>query len=281
MKDMTTVGMDRDADQVRAGLFRAMENAEKRRNRELRRGKAKQLGPMESLALRLRGRADGKSGMPKETAAGVWMSPLVQKELDAQQEHRERLWGAVQLELIPYQLRTESLLTVIAARERRLDELREKLQPEGDEICASRKRGEERLSEAQIGARRQRELDRRNSKVLSECREIEDSLTPLYEELSILHCYISESEDTAKLCCERIMDHTRQRIDAYWHAAMQTHPQGLEMPAAPDVPRETTAEAAYMERHAQTRQAVTLALEAYRKKQETNRTYEAGEEAAA
>lgn len=281
MKELTTVAMDKDAEQLRSGLFLSMVKAEKRRTRELRRGKARRLGPVEAFTLKVYGYTDGKFGMPREISEGAWSSPFLQKELDAQHEHRERVWGTTQIELKPYHMRVESLLTVIAAQERKLGELQVKIHPVNESACTSRKRGEENLTDAQVGARRQRELDRQNAKVRADCHEIWEHLEAYYEELSILHCYITESENTAKLTCERVMDHTRQRIDAYWRAAMWVHPQAADMPSVPDLPRETEAEAAYMEQHALRNQAVAATLEDYRKKQEALQANEADEEAAA
>ena len=269
MKKEPIVAMNRDAETFRKQLFQMMNRAEKMRLRELRRCKAKRLGPVEAIHMRLSGRVDGNLGMPRETSDHVWTSPLIQKEIDAEQEHRERVWGATQINLEPYHMRTESLLTVIASNERKLDEVKARLKPVDEGACSARKRGEEELTEEQIQARRSREFERLNNKVRAEAREIEQAIEAYYEELSLLHCFNTESENTAKLTCERVMDHTRQRIDAYWRSAMKVHPESKNMPVLPFLPRETVAEAAYMERHGKLNETVAFSLEQYRKKQET------------
>ena len=267
MKNKSMVAMDRDAELLRTALFRSMASAERRHSRELLRKNARQLGVFEAFRMRLRGYADGQHGTPRETPDHNWTSPLLQREIDAQQEHRERVWGTLQIELKPYHIRAESLLTVISAQKRKLAELRADIVSVDEEALASRKRGEEQLSDEQVGARRQRELDRRNSGILAECRGVEAYLDTCCEELAILYCFITESENTARLTCERVMDHTRQRVDAYWRASMRVHPRGEDMPVVPYLPRETAAEHAYMEQHGQTHRLVEETLEEYRLRQ--------------
>ena len=90
MKNESMVAMDRDAELLRTALFRSMASAERRHSRELLRKNARQLGVFEAFRMRLRGYADGQHGTPRETPEHNWTSPLLQREIDAQQEHRER-----------------------------------------------------------------------------------------------------------------------------------------------------------------------------------------------
>lgn len=268
-KGIPVVALNQNAEAFRAELFRMMARTEKRRQLHLRRDRAKRLGPVESLHMRLLGRADGMLGLPREQANHVCTSPLIQKELNAQQEYRERVWGAAQIDLEPFHMRCESLLTVIAAQNRKLEAAQGRFTVIDANALSARKRGEEALSNEQIAARRRRELDRENAKVRAEVLEIEQTAETYYEELSVIHCFIAESENTAKLTCERMMDHTRQRIDAYWRAAMKVHPSCAEMPALPMLSRECEAEAAYMDRHGRLNKTVILTLEQYRERKET------------
>ena len=263
--EIQNVAMNCDAEAFREQLFSAMGRAEQRRLKELQSSSAKRLTLAETLHMAVVGRADGLCGMPREAENGVWTSPFLQREIDAQQEHQKRIWGETQILLEPYHMRTESLLTVIAVQEQELAEKTKELDGTGESGSPQRKRGEEKLTDGQVQARRKRELDRLKSKVLAEIRNLKNELKSYYEELSLLHRYIEESESTAKLISERVMDHSRQRIDMYWRAAFKVLSNNANMPVLPILPDEVVAEKSYLERHEALSRSVTLSLERYRR----------------
>ena len=61
--------------------------------------RTKQLGYLESLMMYLKGKADGKVGLPRKTDDGFWESPVLQKELAAYLKQTSLLWGQTQIEL--------------------------------------------------------------------------------------------------------------------------------------------------------------------------------------
>lgn len=254
---------------INGDALQMMEYASGRQLRQIRRDKTRHLGPIESLHLFRLGRKDGKQGLPKQEV-DKWLSPLLIKEVHRYQEFCDRTWGAEQIYLEPAHLQSRKILTELALQEKRLAEVMERYVPSPDEFFSTRKKGEENLSLSQVQARRRREENRRLSAVKAEARSLEDEISKAYEQLAMLHSHIVESEDAARLICERVMNHSKQRIDAYWKASLPVHPDGSRMPAVPSALLETDAEETYMKRHADENEAVLLRLEQRKKQLQAN-----------
>lgn len=268
MNKMPTIAMSHEAETFRKQLFGAMTQDKKRRIRELQRGRVKSISLLEHIYLTIQGRRDGKLGLPREDDVCAWNSPILQKELDAQEEKCEKLWGTSQILLQPYYIRTESLLTVIAQLQQKIAERTSLLEAPSEDALTARKRGEEHLSEEQVHARRSRETEKRNAGIRAQIKAYRDEMEQHYEELAVIQRYIKESDHTARMTCQRIKDHTRQRIDCYWRAAFRTHPDNNRLPAAPAVLNETSAELTYHSQYEQLDQAIDQALKASRCVQE-------------
>ena len=51
------------------------------------------------------------------------------------------------------------------------------------------------------------------------------------------------------MICNRVKDHTLQRLDIYWNASFQKHPDKVLMPAVPSVKLSSGAEVTYVHSH--------------------------------
>lgn len=237
-----------------------VKNDVRRHVRQLKRGHTKRLGPVESLHMRMLGLDDGRRGLPKEEADG-WNSAFIKKETDAWEEFCNRTWGLEQVALEKYHVRTAVLVSDIAQLEIKLQEIEGEYKPPEDEsFYLTRKRGEEFCSDAQIRARRHREVEKQIAKVRAAAASIHAELETKCRELALIHRHILESENNTRMICERVMNHIKQRISAYWRAAMRVHPEGDRMPAIPVMLKVTDAERTYTEDHRQLNDAVVRTL---------------------
>lgn len=250
----------------------------RRHVRQLKRGRTKSLGPIESLQLRLIGLDDGRRGLPKEVGqydGYEWSSAFIQKETDAWEEFCNRAWGLEQVALERYHVRASVLVSDIAQLEGKLQEIEAEYTPPQDEsYYSTRKRGEELCSDAQVQARRRREVAKQLAKVRSAAASVKDELEEKCRELAHIHRHIVENENDTRMICERVMNHSKQRISAYWRAAERVHPEKDRMPAAPTTLTPTDAERTYTEDHRYLNDAITGVLTRYSQSYSWKSSYE-------
>ena len=227
-----------------------VKNIEKFQWRMLRRAKAKRLGPIEALSMKLLGRGDGRDGLPRKSQTGGWESPRLRKEANAYYEFCDRAWGATQLQLAETYKKAGVLIDVIKRKEEMLEQLTGEapVQP-GAAYFETRKNGEEDLTDDQIRVRRSREILKQNAPYHAKVRAIEAEIETAYSQLRELQNHIAETNNGTRLVCERLKSHTEQRRDAYWNAAIRTHPAKETMPVTPEVLPESEAEQIYTAHH--------------------------------
>lgn len=225
----------------------------KYQTRLLTHGKAGRIGWFESIPLKLSGRKDGSCGLPKKDDVGEWNSAVLSRESHSFKEFCDKTWGRLQIDLAERFSRLGYLVNETERLEKRLEEIRQELE-KAENITATasgaeRHRGEELLSERQIKHRRARENAKRLQPYRSVKQSLEVELRECLQEAIAIRSEITEANNTARLICERVMDHTRQRIDVYWNAALNSHPQGERLPAAPSVRLVPEAELVYFQQH--------------------------------
>lgn len=228
-------------------------NLTRYQTRLLARGKARRIGWLEAIPLKLAGHRDGTRGLPKKDDAGEWASAVLSRESHSFKEFCDRTWGRLQIDLAEQFSRLGYLAEEAERLENRLEEIREELEKaEGNttsDSLAERHRGEELLSENQIKHRRTRENERRLQPYRSARRTIETRLRECLQEAIAIRSEITEANNATRLICERVMDHTRQRLDVYWQSALVSHPEGERIPAVPSVRLVPEAELVYFQQH--------------------------------
>lgn len=218
--------------------------------RALKRGKPQSITPLKKLRTTLAGRSDGKRGLPIEESDGRWSSPHMRSMEDAFEAFSAGIWGKVQLELEEPHLEAGNLVREIARLEtERNAHLREPPKAPEPGFYTTRRRGEEALSEKQIAQRRRREFEKRNAPYHAKRRRLEEQISAAYARLNELCSVITETDNAARLICERTAHRVRLLLDAYWNGAMRTHPRADEMPAAPQPVLTSGAEQTYLSQH--------------------------------
>ena len=218
--------------------------------RMLTKAKIKRLGIAEALYLKAVGAGDGKAGLPKQELSGDWASPYLRKEADAYSEFCHKAWGLTELELSEAYKKTEALLDMVSRKEEILANLqKEKPEQQNDAYFKERKSGEEDLTDGQVYTRRANENRKRNSSYYGSVKKLEEEIDALYAQLDEQLNHIIETNNGTRLICGRLRDHTKQRIDAYWNAALKVHPMKDKMQATPSPLPESDAELMYTSHH--------------------------------
>ena len=218
----------------------------------LEKGKTRNIGWFESIPLRIAGRRDGRNGLPREDQTGNWYSAILSREVHSYKEFCDRVWGKLQIDIAEHFARLGYLLDNLKQLESDLDEYRnqlnvmEKMDPE-DKL--SRRKGEEMLSESQITARRTKEHLRKLQPIKNTIQSLEAEFTESLQEATLLKNAIKEANNGARIICERVMDHTRLRVDVYWNAAFARHPENSRMPVIPVIQLIPDAEIVYFSQH--------------------------------
>lgn len=217
----------------------------------LKKGKVKRIGFFERIALKIAGYADGKRNLPRDGASG-WMSPHLDKEVRSYDEFASRMWGRLQVEKEEDYARLGELMDSIAHTKSLLDEAKATLEgAEAKEKSAdiSRKKGESKLTDAQVAARRSNERAKRLAPIKGRVSSLQSKITSEIDEFSQLRNKIIEDNNSTRMICNRVRDHIYQRLDIYWNAALRKHSDKANMPVIPCVEVASRSEAVYMEPH--------------------------------
>lgn len=223
----------------------------KTRVSNLYKGKVKDIGFFEKNALKIAGYTDGKRGLPRDGTLG-WMSPQLDKEMRSYDEFASRMWGRLQVEEEENYARLGELMDSIAHTKALLDEAKEELdgaEERESTVNTMRKKGESKLTDAQVTARRSNEKAKRLSSFKNRVNSLQSKLTGEIDEFSQLRNKIIEDNNSTRMICNRVRDHIYQRLDIYWNAALRKHSDKTKMPVIPCVEIVSRSEAIYMEPH--------------------------------
>ena len=216
----------------------------------LRRGRTGRLRLLERVSLSIRGRQDGRMGLPKEAAEGSWDSPILAGERAAYEEFCADTWARHQVSMKEQQEKVRNLTERITRLEGEIGELdREIRELDGEEPEVFRKFGEENISEAQVQLRRKREHDRQTDARRQVRKELEWKISEAREERERSRNRILEADHAVRLLCEKVGDHTRMRMAAYWSAALKEHKEAERVPASPNLEIPNDAERIYLSGH--------------------------------
>ena len=218
----------------------------------LNKGKVKGIGFFEGIALEIRGRIDGSRNLPRECDDGHWCSPHLDREVRSYDEFSSKMWGQLQIEEEDEYARLGALMDSIGNTLVQLEtakaDLKEALSYEGTHD-KSRKHGENKLTDAQVAARRANERAKRLAPLRSRINTLQSKLVTEVDEFSSLRNKIIEDNNSTRMICARVRDHLLQRMDVYWNSAMHKHSENTKMPVVPSIEVASRAEAVYMESH--------------------------------
>lgn len=230
-----------------------MKNTQQKNTRilNLRKGKVKRIGFFEKLWLKIAGYFDGRRNLPRKSDCG-WISPHIDKEVRSFDEFASRMWGSLQVEEEENYARLGELMDSIAHTKLLLDEAKSTLdEAEIKEKSAdnSRKKGESKLTDAQVTARRTNEKAKRLAPLKNSVNSLQSKLTAEIDEFSQLRNKIIEDNNSTRMICNRVKDHIYQRLDIYWNAALRKHSDNEKMPVVPSVEVESRSETVYLAPH--------------------------------
>lgn len=234
----------------------------------LKKGKIKGIGFFESIPLKVSGRIDGRRGLPRENDNGQWVSPHIEKEVRSYDEFSSRMWGQLQIEEEAAFARLGELMDSVVHIKSQLDTAKSELdEASADEgvVNNSRKHGEDKLTDAQVVARRAKERTKRLSPIRSRVSSLQAKLTAEINEFSAVRAKIVEDNNSTRMVCNRVRDHLYQRLAVYWNSALRKHTERNKMPAVPCVDIIFNSEDVYMKPHIELMQRAELLNEKIKK----------------
>ena len=220
--------------------------------RKLAGAKVKRIGIVESLKLKIAGYIDGTKGIPNHAEDGQWNSAFINREANTYEEFCSYMWALLQFENEDEFVRLGELIDSVYQKATLLNsaqkDLSIALENEGNKGVI-RKKGEDKLNDAQVKARRANEQFTYFIPYRRKISMLEDELKSMMQEVSLLRCRLVEKNNTIIMICNRVKDHTLQRLDIYWNASFQKHPDKVLMPAVPSVKLSSGAEVTYVHSH--------------------------------
>lgn len=203
-----------------------------------------------SISLLIAGRRDGLRGLPRLSEAGDYTSPFLNRELHRYKTFCDQAWGALERELAEPFSRLGYLDVAIKRLSLDIERTTQKIiDAKSETVPIARKPGEDQLSEQQVQARRLRERAKQLQPLTSELEALESESRACIDEANQIRNELSEHHKAVRLACKRQMDLTRQRIDLYWHYALQTHPAAQDIPVIPSLKLVPDAELVFFHQH--------------------------------
>lgn len=199
-------------------------------------GKAK-MGIFASLGPMIVGTLDGGRGLPR-LLDGNWSSPFIVREFDRTEAIIMSTWAEFQSKNEAAFVRLAELADQLEKLERRysaaVSELSEaKRQAKETAQHLRRKLGEKDLPEQTVYSRRLAENQRSLAPLQQQTEALNAELVATQAEFSALYHGLVEAQLTLKAACQCVAEHTRQRLDCYWSAALKRHPEKAVLPPAP------------------------------------------------
>lgn len=224
----------------------------KKRHKKLGNGKGKKVSFIEAIGLKIAGCSDGRKGFPRKTEDNGWYSPFMNRDMNGYQEFCTHIWGSLQIENEGEYARLEKLMDKIQQKKGSLDTVKSELAiayKRETEFEINRKKGEDKLTDAQIFVRRKAEKDKKLVPLKRKVAGIEQELKEDEDIFSELHSKLLEDDNTTRLICHRVRDHILMRVDVYWNSVLRHHPDNASMPVIPMLELKDEAEEAYLRPH--------------------------------
>ena len=221
----------------------------KQRHKKLDKGKGKKVGFIESIVLKIAGYCDGRKGLPRQTDDNAWYSPFMSRDVNSYEEFCSHIWGSLQIENEVAYARLEELMDKILQERGLINTAKSKLEIAYNfekELELSRKKGEDKLTDAQIYARRKAEKDKKLVALKKNVARLEQELKEVEDTFSELHSKLVEDDNTTRLICYRVKNHILMRIDIYWNSVLRHHPDNACMPVLPILEIKDDAEEVYL-----------------------------------
>ena len=209
--------------------------------------KAKTIGPIAGIPLKVAGYRDGQKGLPKPSAGGEWLSPFMERYNKAFAQRQDEEYRLCAEKTRKLQIKADSLKRQLSRKEALCHVLSAELTNSDptEEMLAVCYNGEEKLPASGIRARRLKEHQAKWAGKHSQLAATEQFLHNAHAEIATLLAEIVETETDTRLDVERVRANTDARILVYYQAALKAHPQREKMPPCPKL-TDTNGEATYL-----------------------------------
>lgn len=183
------------------------------------------------LLITLRGRRDGKRGLPRQDQNNHWQSPYIAGEQNKVETFEANEWAALEIEIAKLQQKSQSITLELEEKKEALAALQknEPPKPTEQEINAKHSFEEGKNSEI-IRRRRQGEWQKQHAGYYNAITTLKNRITELQNKRVDVLTIIEETECITRLICEKKRELHRQYIDAYYHGVLKTNPERDTMP---------------------------------------------------
>lgn len=223
-------------------------NLRNKRLKNLDRGKTKSLGIFEKLSMNYAGWVDGRRGLLRCNADGVWQSSVLKQEVDSYEEFCAEQLGGLKVEEEDEFKQMNILFDKVVPLRKKLSDAKSRLSKATDEEVdlTERKEGENNLTEMQVTARRSRERSEQLAPLRNIVTEYETQLSAIVDDIFSRLSQVKESFDSTVKITNRLLQHSQRRVDVYWRSAMRHMP---DLPALPNVIFSNVSELAFAEHY--------------------------------
>lgn len=197
------------------------------------------------------GKKDGAKGFPRAGEDNIITSSNIEGEIEALYECETDIWSLLQLQVEPRIQEMKDLYNKIPLLENELKIAEAKLQEiQGEKTnLNTRTRGDEKLTDGQVFSRRQAEYNRKIKPYKDKVDQTKQEIYDCKLTFEKLMTEIVETQNYTRMKCQKICNHTRQRIDIYYGAALLKHPLSNELPPILKIKLIPEGELTYLAQH--------------------------------
>ncbi|MBO4926724.1 MAG: hypothetical protein J5379_00515 [Clostridiales bacterium] len=194
------------------------------------------LSKQEKKLMKKLGKTDGRNGLPRKADNGVVTSPIIDQMVNEFEEYNLRSWTLHEVKILDYLTELRIALDRVKDAEQACALAQEEL----DAISASLdslpievKDGESKLSKEAVTMRRVREREKEKASYVSRVKQKKAELSSCVNTIFNTRSLIYEANNANRMVTEKVLYHTRQKLDYYWNFAMKKHPDKLKLPVLP------------------------------------------------
>ena len=200
------------------------------------RAKADLLAPLSKKQVRKltrKGKRDRKSGLIRENVEGDFTSPFIERKKHEFYEADTRLWDDANIQFMDDFSKLRQLLKSISTLEERVHVAKEEksaYEAAHSSVKLERYRGEEKLPESIVMARRSRHAERRKADLSGQYAAAKNSLQTSLNEISSLHSQLFEADHTLRMTSYTLLHRVEQMVDCYWEGVLRKNPKREALP---------------------------------------------------
>lgn len=198
------------------------------------------------------GKRDGKHGVVRQNDAGTYTSPWMNRVAMEYNEADTRLWNKANIQFMESFSRLRDRLKSVSEYERKLRTAAQEKATyfaENATVPIERFKGEEKLPDSIVLARRSKTILKAKAELSSACSSAKSALYSTLSEISSLHSQLYEADNTTRMISHALLFHVQQQITCYWNAVLRNHPEKEKLPVIPLIQIQPEGEKIFYEFH--------------------------------